>query len=120
VIVMTVMACVYRNGNLYWIKLRHPLDGTERRVSLQTSDRVRAELLCRKWEASPRQLASNSPLLREDEGDLAAKGTGASGVIHQGRRSRLNMQMSPGTLPHAKALHAIELLGKKVAPLVRK
>jgi probable LLM family oxidoreductase len=34
--------------------------------------------------------------------------------------SRLNLQMSPGTLPHAKALHAIELLGDKVAPLVRK
>src|ERR1700677_4389803 len=34
--------------------------------------------------------------------------------------SRLNMQMSPGTLPHAKALHGIELLGDKVAPLVRK
>jgi probable LLM family oxidoreductase len=34
--------------------------------------------------------------------------------------SRINMQMSPGTLPHAKALHAIELLGKQVAPLVRK
>jgi probable LLM family oxidoreductase len=34
--------------------------------------------------------------------------------------SRLNLQMSPGTLPHARALHAIELLGKKVAPLVRK
>ena len=34
--------------------------------------------------------------------------------------SRLNLQMSPGTLPHAKALRAIELLGDKVAPLVRK
>ena len=34
--------------------------------------------------------------------------------------SRLNLQMSPGTLPHAKALHAIELLGDRVAPLVRK
>jgi probable LLM family oxidoreductase len=34
--------------------------------------------------------------------------------------SRLNMQMSPGTLSHAKGLHAIELLGDKVAPLVRK
>jgi hypothetical protein len=34
--------------------------------------------------------------------------------------SRLNMQMSPGTLPHVKALHAIELLGDKVGPLVRK
>ena len=32
--------------------------------------------------------------------------------------SRLNMQISPGTLPHAKALPAIELLGDKVAPLV--
>jgi probable LLM family oxidoreductase len=34
--------------------------------------------------------------------------------------ARLNLQMSPGTLPHAKALHAIELLGNQVAPLVRK
>ena len=34
--------------------------------------------------------------------------------------ARLNLQMSPGTLPHAKALHAIELLGDQVAPLVRK
>jgi hypothetical protein len=34
--------------------------------------------------------------------------------------SRLNMQMSPGTLAHAKAMHAIELLGNKVAPLVKK
>jgi probable LLM family oxidoreductase len=34
--------------------------------------------------------------------------------------SRINMQMSPGTLPHAKALHAIELLGKEIAPAVRK
>jgi probable LLM family oxidoreductase len=34
--------------------------------------------------------------------------------------SRLDLQMSPGTLPHAKALHGIELLGDKVAPLVRK
>jgi probable LLM family oxidoreductase len=34
--------------------------------------------------------------------------------------ARLNLQMSPGTLPHAKSLHAIELLGDKVAPLVRK
>ena len=33
--------------------------------------------------------------------------------------SRLNMQMSPGTLPHDKALRAIELLGSRVAPLVR-
>jgi probable LLM family oxidoreductase len=33
--------------------------------------------------------------------------------------ARLDMQMSPGTLPHAKALRAIELLGSRVAPLVR-
>jgi probable LLM family oxidoreductase len=33
--------------------------------------------------------------------------------------SRLNMQMSPGTLPHAQALRGIELLGRQVAPLVR-
>jgi probable LLM family oxidoreductase len=34
--------------------------------------------------------------------------------------SRINMQMSPGTLPHAKGLRAIELLGNRVAPAVRK
>lgn len=34
--------------------------------------------------------------------------------------SRLNMQMSPGTLPHARALHGIELLGHRIAPRVRK
>jgi probable LLM family oxidoreductase len=34
--------------------------------------------------------------------------------------SRLNLQMSPGAVSHTKALHAIELLGKKVAPLIRK
>jgi probable LLM family oxidoreductase len=33
---------------------------------------------------------------------------------------RINMQMSPGTLPHAKALRAIELLGSRIAPAVRK
>ncbi|MDE1169616.1 MAG: LLM class flavin-dependent oxidoreductase [Verrucomicrobium sp.] len=33
---------------------------------------------------------------------------------------RITIQMSPGTLPHAKALRAIGLLGEKVAPLVRK
>ena len=34
--------------------------------------------------------------------------------------SRINIQMSPGTLPHEKALHAIDLLGQRIAPLVRK
>jgi probable LLM family oxidoreductase len=34
--------------------------------------------------------------------------------------SRLSMQMSPGTVPHPKALHAIRLLGTRIAPAVRK
>ena len=34
--------------------------------------------------------------------------------------SRYLMQMSVGTLPHAKLMHSIELLGTKVAPAVRK
>jgi probable LLM family oxidoreductase len=34
--------------------------------------------------------------------------------------SRLTIQLTSGTLPHAKVLHAIELLGTRVAPLVRK
>ena len=50
--------------------------------------------------------------------------TVAEKILHYnevlGGISRLNLQMSPGTLPHAKALQAIELLGDKVAPLVRK
>ena len=32
---------------------------------------------------------------------------------------RLLLQLSIGTMPHAKVLHAIELLGTKVAPIVR-
>jgi probable LLM family oxidoreductase len=34
--------------------------------------------------------------------------------------SRLDFQMTVATLPHAKMLHAIELLGTKVAPAIRK
>jgi len=34
--------------------------------------------------------------------------------------SRLDFQMTVATLPHNKMLHAIELLGTKVAPAVRK
>ncbi len=45
------MASIYRNGSFYWIKLRHPVDGSERRISLQTGSRAAAELLKRKWEA---------------------------------------------------------------------
>lgn len=33
--------------------------------------------------------------------------------------SRITFQMSAASLPHAKHMHAIELLGQKVAPLVR-
>jgi hypothetical protein len=32
---------------------------------------------------------------------------------------RLSFQMSIASLPHAKRMHAIELLGAKVAPAVR-
>jgi probable LLM family oxidoreductase len=34
--------------------------------------------------------------------------------------SRISIQLTPGTLPHVKVMHAIELLGAHVAPLVRK
>jgi probable LLM family oxidoreductase len=33
---------------------------------------------------------------------------------------RLTIQMSPGTLPHPKSLKAIEILGTRIAPMVRK
>jgi hypothetical protein len=33
--------------------------------------------------------------------------------------SRLTFQMSVADLPHAKLMHAIELIGTRVAPLVR-
>ena len=33
--------------------------------------------------------------------------------------SRVALQITPGTLPHGKVMHAIELLGTKVAPMVR-
>jgi len=34
--------------------------------------------------------------------------------------SRVSIQLTPGTLPHAKVMHAIELLGTRVAPAIRK
>ena len=34
--------------------------------------------------------------------------------------SRISIQLTPGSLPHAKVMHAIELLGAQVAPMVRK
>jgi hypothetical protein len=33
--------------------------------------------------------------------------------------ARLDFQMTVATLPHAKMMHAIEILGSKVAPAVR-
>ena len=33
--------------------------------------------------------------------------------------SRITFQMSIATLPHAKLMHAIEILGTQVAPIVR-
>jgi alkanesulfonate monooxygenase SsuD/methylene tetrahydromethanopterin reductase-like flavin-dependent oxidoreductase (luciferase family) len=34
--------------------------------------------------------------------------------------SRISIQLTPGSLPHGKVLHAIDLLGTSVAPAVRK
>jgi hypothetical protein len=45
------MASIYLNGSYYWITLRHPVNGTRQRLSLETGSRARAELLKRKWEA---------------------------------------------------------------------
>jgi len=54
---------------------------------------------------------------------IGAPQTVAEKILHfdqvLGGISRINIQMSPGTLPHAKALHAIHLLGAAVAPIVR-
>jgi hypothetical protein len=37
-----------------------------------------------------------------------------------GGLARMTFQMGVSTLPHNKMLHAIEILGTKVAPMVRK
>ncbi len=37
-----------------------------------------------------------------------------------GGLSRVTIQLTSGTLPHSKVMHAIELLGTRVAPLVKK
>lgn len=48
---------------------------------------------------------------------------GVEKILHYnevlGGIDRITIQMSPGTLPHAKALKAIEILGNEVAPRVR-
>lgn len=62
-------------------------------------------------------LGPTGALIIGDPGTVAAK------ILHYhevlGGISRLNLQMSPGTLPHFKALRAVELLGTRVAPMVR-
>ena len=48
---------------------------------------------------------------------------GAEKILHYnevlGGIDRISIQMSPGTLPHDKALNAIRILGEEVAPVVR-
>ena len=49
---------------------------------------------------------------------------GVEKILHYnkvlGGIDRITIQMSPGTLPHEKALKAIEILGSEIAPAVRK
>src|SRR6266550_1987697 len=63
------------------------------------------------------QLGPTGALLVGDPETVAGK------ILHVneslGRISRLTFQMSVAALPHAKMLRAIELLGTRVAPLVR-
>jgi len=58
------MASIFRNGNLWWMKVRRPLDGTVGRVSLGTASQAEAELLLRKWDATVE-------LLRPEFGTIA-------------------------------------------------
>lgn len=49
---------------------------------------------------------------------------GVEKILHYnkvlGGIDRMNIQMSPGTLPHEKALNAVRILGEQVAPEVRR
>jgi probable LLM family oxidoreductase len=49
---------------------------------------------------------------------------GVDKILHYnkvlGGIDRITIQMSPGTLPHPKALEAIEILGNQIAPMIRK
>jgi probable LLM family oxidoreductase len=76
----------------------------------------------RGWPAIRR---SHFEALCDPEGALII-GDAGEGVekIHRyndvlGGIDRITIQMSPGTLPHPKALEAIEILGNEVAPAVR-
>jgi len=63
------------------------------------------------------QLGPTGALLVGDPETVAEK------ILHVneslGGISRLTFQMSVAALPHTKLMHAIELLGMRVAPLVR-
>jgi len=63
------------------------------------------------------QLGSTGALLVGDPETVAAKILRVNESL--GGISRLTFQMSVAALPHAKLMHAIELLGRRVAPLVR-
>lgn len=61
--------------------------------------------------------SSRGALLIGDPEAVVAKILALSEAL--GGLARLNFQMTVATLPHAKMMHAIELLGTRVAPLVR-
>src|SRR5207244_6373754 len=62
-------------------------------------------------------LGPTGALLVGDPETVAEKILGLNESL--GGISRLTFQMSVADLPHAKLMHAIELLGTRVAPLVR-
>jgi probable LLM family oxidoreductase len=64
------------------------------------------------------QLGPTGALLIGDAKTVADKMLYIDKIL--GGISRISMQMSPGTLPHDKAMRAIELLAADVAPQVRK
>jgi probable LLM family oxidoreductase len=64
-----------------------------------------------------RALDPHGAYLVGDAQTIAEKALALSDAL--GGISRLSFQMSVAALPHAQMLHAIELLGSKVAPLVR-
>jgi probable LLM family oxidoreductase len=76
----------------------------------------------RGWPAIRR---SHFEALCDPEGALIIgdAGEGAEKILRYndvlGGIDRITIQMSPGTLPHPKALKAIEILGNEVAPAVR-
>jgi probable LLM family oxidoreductase len=65
-----------------------------------------------------RALGPSGAYLIGDAETVAEKVTDLSEAL--GGISRVNFQMSVAALPHAQALHAIEILGNDVAPTVRK